>query len=381
MKALNRLLELRKLFKPVSAVLAISLVFACALHLTNAQSKAPYDKERLIKVVQLNALSTTEIIDAVNQRGVDFQVTAGVEAEFRQVGARPELIDALRRNYRAAPSVSTPTRPATTTPTTKPSTSVPAGAPLSKNEIVSMLQAGAPPARVEQFVEVRGVNFALTPEISREITAAGGNRSLLGAISERQAAAPRNNNQPTRQPTSPANTGPDYEELTLQAVSYMQANDSARAVRVLQQAVSMEPNRPTAYQLLGFAQLYGYQDTVSADRSMRAALERGGSAVFRVYHDHDGFFKTYCQGSLFVTRSAVTFKADDGNHTFEAQDSHIKQTELNDFVGSQFGAFHIKVYQTLPSGKDKGKSKTYNFAPATQKKAEANMITNLITSY
>src|SRR5262249_10282877 len=137
--------------------------------------------------------------------------------------------------------------------------------------------------------------------------------------------------------------GPDYEDLTDQAISAMQANNSVGAIRVLQQAIQVDPSRATAYQLLGFAQLYGIKDINSAESSMKAAMERGGSAVFYVYHDHDGFFKTFCEGSFFVSKTGVSYKAKDGNHTFEAANSIIKEAGVNNLVGSQIGAFHLKL--------------------------------------
>lgn len=340
------------------------------------QSKNPYDKERLLKVVRLNALSTQEVVQAVEQRGVDFQTTPGIEAEFREAGARPELIEALKVNYRPA-AAPRPSNPNAAKPGAKPPAGVPAGPPLSKNEIVTLLQSGVPAARVEQFVEARGVSFAVTSEIAKEITAAGGNRSLLGAITEKGASAT------STVSSSPAagRSAPDYDDLVDQATSAMQANNASYAVRLLQQAAAMDSSRPTAYQLLGFAQLYGNQDIISAERSMRAALERGGSAVFYVYHDHDGFFKTFCEGSMFVTKAAVTYKAKDGNHTFEAEDSKIKEAKLNGFVGSEYGAFHLKVFRDPGQQKKGDESKTFNFAPATKSKAESNLIISLIQSF
>ena len=343
-----------------------------------AQAKPPYDKERLLQVVKLNAISTQEVIQNIEQRGVAFQTTPAVEGEFRQAGARPELIEALRRNYRAAapPPNNTTKPPASTNPSKPPITGVPSGPPLSKSEIITMLQAGLPAARVEQFVEVRGVNFPVTPDVSREITAAGGNRSLLGAITEKAPGAPSTPTSHTPSRNAPA--APDYDELNEQAIASMQANNFSHAVQLLQRAAVLDSSKPTAFQLLGYAQLYSVnQDVVSAERSMRAALERGGNGVFRVYHDHDGFFNSYCQGSFFVTKTGVTFKADDGNHTFAAEDAQIKSSSVNDFVGSQFGAFNVKVFQDAT----KNKTKTYNFAPATRKKTESNLILTLIKSY
>ncbi|HKY04608.1 MAG TPA: hypothetical protein VJQ56_06945 [Blastocatellia bacterium] len=380
-KAINRATA----FRSIIFLAAAMLVAAVSIDRAYTQSKAPYDKERLLKVVRLNALSTQEVVQAIEQRGVDFRMTPAIESEFQQAGARPEMIDTMRKNYRGAPAASTPAASSTTAPTrptntSRPSAGVPPGPPLSKSEIVTMLQGGLPAARVEQFVEVRGVSFTLTPEISREITAAGGNRSLLGAISEKATAESPSSGDPSSIANSPSRgrpAGPDYDDLTDQAIAALQSNNSPYAIRLLQQAVTMEPNKPTAFQLLGFAQLYGSRDALSADRSMRAAIERGGSAAFYVYHDHDKLFGSFCEGSLFVTKQGVTFKAKDGNHTFEALDSQIKETGLNGFVGAEHGAFHIKVYQDA-NRKD---SKTYNFAPLTRQKAESNLIMSLIKSY
>ncbi|HMG37054.1 MAG TPA: hypothetical protein VKM94_24200 [Blastocatellia bacterium] len=362
----------------IAAAAALSAILV-ALSTTTAtmQTRTPYDKERLLKVVRLNALSTQEVVQAVQQRGVDFQLTPAVEAEFKDAGARPELIDALRTNYRATAHATPPSKPSGPSGPTNP-TKVPAGAPLSKAEIVTMLQSGVPSERVEQFVEVRGISFAMTPEIAREIGAAGGKRSLLGAISEKATSASTSPSTPSGGRMTGTRVGPDYDELTDQAIGAMQARNPNLAIRLLHQAAQMDSARPTAYQLLGFAQLYGEQNIVSAEQSMRAAMERGGSAVFYVYHDHDGVFKSWCEGSFFVGKTGVSYKAKDGNHTFEAQDSQIKEAAINGFVGSQYGAFHLKLKDT---SKDKDKGKTYNFAPATKQKAESNLIVRLIQSY
>jgi hypothetical protein len=367
--------------RSVAFFMAALLLVMLPIEEAYMQSKAPYDKERLLKVVRLNALSTQEVVEAIEQRGVDFRMTPSIEAEFKQAGARPELIAAMSRSYRA-PSGSTPPSTNANRPvnTGRPATGVPPGPPLSKNEIVTMLQGGLPASRVEQFVEVRGVNFALSPQVSREIMAAGGNRSLLGAISEKATTERASSGDPSsiaNGPSNRRNAGPDYDDLNDQAIAALQSNNAPYAIRLLQQAVTVEPRRPTAFQLLGFAQLYGSRDVASAERSMRAAIERGGSAAFYVYHAHDKLFSAFCEGSLFVTKQGVTYKAKDGNHTFETLDTQIKETGINAFVGSEYGSFHIKVYEDL----NKKKSQTYNFAPLTRQKAESNLIMSLIKSY
>lgn len=368
-KLLNRFTN-RALLRAVIVAGVSILVTLITANVAQLQGKKPYDQGTLLRVVQLNALPTSEVVEKINERGVDFKITPQIESEFRSAGARPEVIQAMRTNVRAA------TAPANHEPprdTTRPSTStrVPAGPPLSKNEIITLLQSGVATAKVEQFVEARGVSFAISPQIAREIKEAGGNNALIGAITAKASEpAPTRVNTPSR----PVPAGPDYDELTDKAVAAMQANNHNSAINLLQQAVNVDSSKPQAYGLLGFAQLYGSHDTVSAERSMRAAIQRGGGAPFRVYHDHDGFFNTFCQGSLFVSKTNVTYKADDGNHTFEASRGDIKEAKPNGFVGSQYGAFHLKVVV------GSGKPVNYNFAPATRQKSEANLIIGLIES-
>lgn len=360
----------RRIFVAAAAILLVVLATSVA----EMQAKQPYDKDKLLRVVQLNALPTSEVVQAIEQRGVDFRMTSDVESQFRGAGARPEVVKAIRDNYRGGGGNQPPTNQPSTPPSnTRPSSSVPPGPPLAKNEIITLLQSGVPTTKVEQFVEVRGVNFSITPQIAQEIKGAGGNNALIGAITTKSSEARPTSPAPSGPSSRPAPAGPDYDDLTDKALAAMQANNTYGAIRLLQQAVALDSSKPQAYGLMGFAQLYGSKDILAAERSMRAAIERGGGAPFRVYHDHDKFFNTFCQGSLFVSRTNVTFRADDGNHTFEARRPDIKEAKINGFVGSQYGAYHLKV--------GPGKGETYNFAPFNRQKSEANLVLSLINSY
>ena len=478
--------ELRR--RSVAALFGAAAAFAIVVLMihspAHSQGNVPYDKDRILKVVKLNALSTKEIVQAIQRRGVSFQMTPDVEAEFRAVNTPPSVLEALRSNYRpgsAPTATNSPARPTNRTPSNTPS-----GPPLGKNEIITLLQNGVSATRVEQVVEARGVDFHLTPEITREIMSAGGTRSLVGAISEKSAGAssrPANAsngsdgsysgigasmedraiagqsyifitgtapNSPaaraglvrgdrlvevdgqsvagrttdtivnlvrgpsgstvslkveraatrrietlriTREVTSTAglpggsnsSTGPDYDDLTDQATAAittsLAASDIASAnyaLNLLQQALRQDPTRPTAYQLLGYLQLYGFHNIMLAEQSMRAAIERGGSAVFYVAHDDGGVFSSSCQGSLFVSKTSVSYKASNSDHAFETEKSKIQEAKLNSLVGANLGAFHLKV--TLNDG-GKEKTKTFNFAPATRSQAESNLVVNMIRSY
>jgi tetratricopeptide (TPR) repeat protein len=349
--------------------------------ISSAQAKKPISLDGLVSAVRINGLSTAELIQQIQTRGVAFQMTPDAEAQLRSAGARPEVIEAARANYRA-PAV-TPAR----TPNTPPSKfNVAAGPPLSKNEVVTMLQAGTPSARVEQFVDVRGVSFQSNAQVAQEIKRAGGTNSLVGAITANYVSPGTHRSQPSvAVNTPPTRRGPDYDELTDQATAAYDAKDASRATQLLQQAIRMEPSQPRAYQLLGFTQLYLQSNIVEAEKNMRRAIELGGSAAFRVFHDHaNGSFRDTCAGTLFVTKTNVTFKADNGQHTFESDDPDIREIKVNKLVGSTFGvllggagdigAFHIKV-------KHGNESKNYNFAPLTKKTDESKLIVGLVTSY
>jgi hypothetical protein len=280
-------------------------LFAAALLLcpaaSSAQTKKPITREGLVKAVRINGLSTTELVQQIQSRGVSFKLTPDAEAELGAAGARPEVIAAARANYRSASAA-----------------------------------------------------------------ASSGTRRASAGTSR------------------PARGGPDYDELTDQATAAYDARDVSRTTQLLRQAIQLNTQHPRAYQLLGFTQLYLQNNLSEAEQSMRKAIELGGSASFRVFHDHlNDTFNQTCAGTIFVNRTNVTFRADDGRDTFEAADSLIKEIKTNKVSGGAFGmllggknigAFHIKVR----FGSD---SRNYNFAPLTNKKAEAELIIALVKAY
>jgi hypothetical protein len=165
----NRLAVIRILAVAVLAVLSLLVVPA------GAQAPKPITKQGLIDALRIGGLTLQELIQFVRDRGVDFQVTPEVEAELRSAAAQRELIEAVRGNYRG--------------PVTPGAPAAPAAAPLTKNEIVTLLQVGTPAARIEQLAGERGVNFAMTAEIAREFQAAGAAQPLIDAIARRAPAA------------------------------------------------------------------------------------------------------------------------------------------------------------------------------------------------
>jgi hypothetical protein len=75
------------------------------------KGKSPIRKVGLLDALRLRQLTTTEIVKQVEERGVDFELTADDEAELRNLGAQTVLIEAVRRNFRAAAGANQPAVP------------------------------------------------------------------------------------------------------------------------------------------------------------------------------------------------------------------------------------------------------------------------------
>ena len=355
---------------------------------TRAQSKKPITKKGMLTAIKINGLSTREFIRQIETRGVDFEMTASDESDIRNAGGRPEIIEAARSNYRPAVAAR-PTTPAATTtasrPPARPATGgpVPSGPPLSKDAILELLRNGVPAERVERNVEARGVNFSMTPDIAREINAAGGNRSLIGAITEKSTEVASSGNSGNSGGSvfnaGPETTGPTYDDLIESAGNAYLSSNYNGARTYIQQAVQLDGQNPTAYQLIGLWALNEGQ-LPTAEQAMRAALERNGSAPFKVAHDHDGSFTNYCVGSFFVSKTGVSFVADDGRHTFEVADSNIKEVKKNGFVGAAIGAFHVKPVAKVRDNDGKERD-NFNLAPVSGNKAVSDLIVRLALAY
>src|SRR5205085_467548 len=105
-------------------LLLLSVITTWALNANAQQAEKPIHRSGLVQAIKINGLSTQELVAIIRRRGVDFQLTPDAEQELRSVGARPEVIAAVRESYRAAveptptPSNQTPVQPSA--PTTQP---------------------------------------------------------------------------------------------------------------------------------------------------------------------------------------------------------------------------------------------------------------------
>ena len=178
-------------------ILPFLLTFLAAGFLLQAQtapapSPKPISQDGLTEALRIGGLSTEELVEIVNNRGVAFQLTDQVESSLRSAGAATPLIEAVRKNYRP---------PVSTVPAPPPASPAPQLPPLAQNEILTLLQVGTSSARIAQLVDQRGINFFLTPAITSELQTAGADLLLLTAV---DAAAKKYSAQSPSAPGSAA---------------------------------------------------------------------------------------------------------------------------------------------------------------------------------
>lgn len=370
---LRRILTANKMEISIKAgVVCLIILTACGNLLAQYKGSA-VKKEKLISVLRSKQLQTREIVAIVKSNGVDFQLTPAVQTELVSAGARPELIDAVRSNYRAVVAAN---KPATGKPPIKSKFS---GNPLEKGAIIAFLENGITDLQVRKNVEARGVSFKINPQIANEIKKAGGSIALVNLIGASFVEARNTNNSVASNPVVPAvpSVSDVYDGLIDKAVDlYDNKKDKQGALTSLQEAVKLDAGNARAYQLLGFMNLYGFSNFAEAERNMKESLARGGSAVFRVFHDHNGVFSDTCQGSLYVSNDTVRFESDNNVHTFQTADSDIQKIKTNSAFKRAFqnknGSFQIVLKSTEKDGTK------YSFAPLTDNINESKMIIRLI---
>lgn len=137
-----------------------------------AEVTLPITKEALSEALRLGRATPAELVHFIKLRGVDFQASSVDETDLKKLGAPPELLTAIRDNYR----VLEPIAPA--------STKVPSMKPLTKTEVLTLLQVGTPGDRIADLAKQRGLAFRITPGVASELKTAGADHKLLGKLSK-----------------------------------------------------------------------------------------------------------------------------------------------------------------------------------------------------
>ena len=251
------------------------------------------------------------------------------------------------------------------------------GAPVKKDRLLKALRSRQlQTGDIVTVINSNGVDFSLTADIKKALLAAGARPEVIKAVADNQRSAASGNENSAKSKRRRQPSATDYNELLNQAIfSYKDNNNPKEAVRYLQTALKMKPQDSKAYQMLGFINLYGLNNTVEAQKYMRASIENGGSAVFRVFHDdNDGNFMRRCTGSLYISPERIRFESDDNLHTFETSTVNVEKIKL-DRKSSKVWKNHTIFRVHIKIGKDKAK---FRFAPVTGKEEESKMVAQFV---
>lgn len=244
------------------------------------------------------------------------------------------------------------------------------GAPVKKDRLLKALKSKQlQTGDIVSVINTNGVDFKMTEEVRQSLIAAGARPEIIRAVAENARLSSN---------VAPKSKGRalDYDDLLDQAlITFKEQNKPKNSIRFLENAVRMRPKDPKAYQMLGFVHLYGLNNLAEAEKYMRLAIMRGGSAVFRVFHDDRGSFNERCSGSLYISPQRIRFESDNNIHTFETSTVNVDRVLL-DRESSKTWKNHpiFKVFLKI------GKSETrFRFAPINASIAESQMASRFIS--
>ena len=246
------------------------------------------------------------------------------------------------------------------------------GAPVKKERLVKALRSRQlQTSDIVAIIKSNGVDFALTPETRKTLITAGARPEVIQAADTNLRVPSKDDDYASKNGKSSAS----YEDLLDQAIYVFEDKKNPKdAVKFLETAVKIRPKDPAAYQMLGFINLYGLKNVRMAKKYMIEAVSKGGSAVFRVYHDDNGDFTRRCTGSLYISPENVRYESDNNIHTFETSTlsvSKVKDDWQSSKLWNKYPIF--KMYLKIGEAETK-----FRFAPVSGKEEEAKLVAQLV---
>jgi len=232
------------------------------------------------------------------------------------------------------------------------------GSPVKKEKLVNVLRSRQLQTReIVTIIKSNGVDFKVAGGIEQELFSAGARPEVIAAAKANYRGSP---GPPPRGKVPPPPSRDGFGDFNAQG-----------SVGDLQKSVQANPKGYLPYQQLGirYLAMKNYED---AEKSMREAMTRGGSAVFPVVHDHNATFTMSCTGTIYVTTDGVQFESSsEVADTFGIPDRSIKKIEMNGGFGNLFrakkGSFQIKL-----------DGRNYNFAPVSGNSTESKLLIKLV---
>jgi hypothetical protein len=159
-------------FRGLTFLLLAATLFA-------ADSTPPITREAVEETLKSGKASAQELTHFVKLRGVDFQLTSEIETHLRRQGATPDLLLAIKSNFRGSTVL-----PRSLAPASPASSKSQASKPLTKAEVLTLLQVETPGSRILDLAKQRGLAFRITPDVAEELKLAGADSKLLSSLAK-----------------------------------------------------------------------------------------------------------------------------------------------------------------------------------------------------
>ena len=263
------------------------------------------------------------------------------------------------------------------------------GSPVTKIRLIKTIkskQVALP--EIVTLIKTAGVDFKLTAAVEEELLAVKTRSQIIDAVRS-NFRAPKvvtpakttnaSNKNVAANPPAEEDTTEKYEQLYYQglqmgdqlraATTPQQATNIAQSmIKIGQQAIKLNPSRPDAYRVIGFAQLLTGNFN-GAEKSGQEAINRGGSLAFPVYH----LSGTPHLEVVYIGRGYVTVESDQKN--FQYNRGEILQVEQQENYNAPNGIVAVFGIATFKNNS----SVEWYFSPAnTGSAGEANLIMRLI---
>ena len=241
--------------------------------------------------------------------------------------------------------------------------------PLTRQALVNLVRLGwLADEDLSREIAGRRLDFAVTPEVERDLRASGATDSVLEAAKSVRAAGPGGSAPDGAVPLSKdeviallksgqtadaveaqisargaafmvsRQTSDEilaaggsrsllgtasvtrkgaavFDDLLDAAVAAANANSTTHAEQLLEQAAKIRPENAAVHSLLGHSRFHFGADPALAAEDIAAAIRLGGWVSYRMRHVHS--LSEKCTGVLFVSLSGIAQRADRGNHSFE----------------------------------------------------------------
>jgi hypothetical protein len=342
------------------------ILFAALAWPASAQEgQGPIERQNLIRALQVGGLPEAEFAAIVKQRHLAFEMTVTDEETFRKAGAGELLIATLWEND---------------------AFKVPPGDPLTREQIVTLLQGGTPSRRMERMVRERKAKMVFEKAATDEIAKAGGSETLIGVISTNLIEEKRKVEVPSapvpavplvKSPT-PEEIRVKYDALIADAQKASGTGDRLHALEILDDAKKLDRARPDAFRLAGFISLYDLNEISRARLEYKEAVAKGGEVEFRVQHIHGRnkitMKEQFCFGRLWIDKTGARFEADDKVHIFKFMRNEIVEVDEDAAIKVVESGFHVK----LNHGGNKAEPLHFRSARAKNKSEEDRLIVELL---